>query len=57
MTPSYELEMFIAHSWAPVPGTFIYPGLKTAQMFATFPGPGEEDKRTKNEARPQAQDA
>lgn len=38
MTSADKLGMLSPHSWAPVPGTLIYPGLKNTQMFAAFPG-------------------
>lgn len=43
-------------SWAPVPGTLIYPGPKKTQMCAPLTGPREGDRRAKNAALPQAQE-
>lgn len=55
-TPAYKLGMLSPHSWAPIPGTLIYPGLKNTQMFAPFKGLREGDGRTENAVLPQAQE-
>lgn len=56
MTPAYKLGILSSHSWAPIPGTLIYPGLKKTQMFAPFTGRREGDGRAKNAVLPQAEE-